>query len=320
MTIKQQAFGRWRHILAALNVPSGLLTRKPQPCPMCGGKDRFVFDDKYRNGDYFCRQCGAGTGFTLLHKLHGWDYRQIAQEVERVIGELPRTGYAVKPRKTMSWQEVAQIWHEAKSITIDDPVDTYLRRRGISMPSWPKDLRFVERLKHSPTQKTIPSMMALFRDQGGNLGTIHRTYLAQVTPHKMFLPTPVPVGGAIRLFGPEREMGIAEGIETALSAAMIFRMPVWATTSERLLRAWLPPQGVRTINVFGDHDKNHVGQSAAHDLAKRLILRHGYRVEVRIPDVKGWDWNDVLKNEIATERYPDLSQLRVHDRDQQPAS
>ena len=278
---------------------------------MCGGTDRFVFDDKHGHGDYFCRQCGPGSGFNLLCKINGWTFAHAAQEVDRVLeAGLPKDT-KVRTRPTLSWEEIAQIWRTAKPIQHGDPVDTYLRKRGIDFDLWPRSLRYVDRWRHTVSQKYLPCMMALYRDADGGVGTIHRTYLADVTPNKMFLPTRIPVGGAIRLSEPARVMGVAEGIETALSATLLFKMPVWATTSERLLREWRPPTGAQVITVFGDNDKNYVGQAAAYDLAKRLVLRKGYDVQVKIPEVDGWDWNDVLKNEIATERYG-MPELRLH--------
>ena len=44
------AKGRWREILPALSIPSQALNGKQQPCPMCGGTDRFSFTDRNRDG------------------------------------------------------------------------------------------------------------------------------------------------------------------------------------------------------------------------------------------------------------------------------
>ena len=61
------ATGQWPVILPALGIalqPNG----KPQPCPTCGGKDRFRFDNQDGRGTWFCNQCGAGDGLNLVEK------------------------------------------------------------------------------------------------------------------------------------------------------------------------------------------------------------------------------------------------------------
>ena len=316
---RSRAVGRWREILPALGIPPIFLNGRHQPCPLCGGKDRARFDDKDGQGTYICGQCGAGNGLWLLQKFHGWTFAQAAHEVDKVLGTLS----ARKPpkpynRALMTDEEVERLWKNTQPIRDGDPVANYLKSRGITdLRYWPVALRLMDRWKHRPSEKFLPCMFALLQAPDGSIGTIHRTYLANVEPNKMFLPRRVPIGGAIRLGEVySTTLGIAEGIETALSASMLFGMPVWATTSERLLREWQPPEGARRITVFGDNDENFVGQAAAYHLAHRLTLRQGYRVEVKLPDVKGWDWNDVLKNEIATERYtPDLPELWMQHHD-----
>jgi putative DNA primase/helicase len=295
MNTKERAFGRWRQILLALKVPGPLLKSKAQACPFCGGKDRFIYDDKHGHGNYFCRQCGAGDGFHLLQKLNDWDFIRACREVDGVLGELPVKKQTYN-RTLISWKEIMQLWQQAKPLQEGDPATSYLLRRGLNLASWPKALRYMAGWKHSPSQKYLPCMFALFSDPNGTDGTIHRTYLHHVTPNRMFLPTRVPLGGAIRLFAAEPTMGVAEGIETALSASLIFKMPVWAVTSERLLRQWEPPATAKHVTVFGDNDKNYVGHSAAYDLANRLVLRQKLDVRVEIPMTEGWDWNDVIKD------------------------
>jgi putative DNA primase/helicase len=124
---------------------------------------------------------------------------------------------------------------------------------------------------------------------------MHRTYLADVKPRKMFLPGGLPKGGAIRLSDLDLCLGIAEGIETALSASILFHLPVWATTSDWMLRNWQPPRGVKHITIFGDNDSSFAGQRAAYDLAFRLA--RGFNVTVEIPPTPDTDWNDALKEQ-----------------------
>src|SRR5438105_7392910 len=86
MNTVERARYRWREILPRLGVETRFLTNKHGPCPLCGGKDRFRFDDKDGEGSYICGQCGAGVGVILLRKLKGWDYRTACDEIDKTIG------------------------------------------------------------------------------------------------------------------------------------------------------------------------------------------------------------------------------------------
>ena len=65
--------------------------------------------------------------------------------------------------------------------------------------------------------------------------TLHRTFLrpdgsgkAEMRSPRKLMPGTVPEGSAIRLGPVGAVLGIAEGIETALAASMMFEMPVWS--------------------------------------------------------------------------------------------
>ncbi|MBB2965103.1 toprim domain-containing protein, partial [Methylobacterium sp. R2-1] len=100
---------------------------------------------------------------------------------------------------------------------------------------------------------------------------------------------------------PSERLGIAEGIETALAAARLFNMPVWAATNSTMLAKWQPPDCAREIVVFGDADPAFGGQAAAYALAHRLAVRDR-RVRVQLPPRIGSDWADVLSAERDTKR------------------
>jgi Zinc-binding domain of primase-helicase len=85
----EAAHGRWREILPVLGVPVAALNGKHQACPACGGKDRFRFDDRHGDGDYYCNQCGPGKGISLLMKVNGWSYADAAKRVDELIGKVP---------------------------------------------------------------------------------------------------------------------------------------------------------------------------------------------------------------------------------------
>lgn len=85
-TVKQ-ACGHWPRILPALGVK--VIKNRHQACPVCGGSDRFRFDDKEGRGTWFCNQCGAGDGLKLVEKVFGMNASEAAGKVNAVTGNLP---------------------------------------------------------------------------------------------------------------------------------------------------------------------------------------------------------------------------------------
>ena len=68
-------------------------------------------------------------------------------------------------------------------------------------------------------------------------------------------------------------MGVAEGIETALSCfvASGCRLPVWSCVCANELRNFIPPRGVTDVVIFADRDCSGTGYRAAIDLKERLL-------------------------------------------------
>ena len=92
---------------------------------------------------------------------------------------------------------------------------------------------------------------------------------------------------------PAAKMGIAEGIETALAASILFGMPVWAALNANRLAAWEPPAEAREVVIFADNDESFTGQLAAFDLEARIAAK--VRTTIETPVDTGSDWNDVLQ-------------------------
>lgn len=82
--LKRLAHGRWTSILLQLGVPPQLLNHRNQPCPRCGGRDRFQYTDRFGAGNYFCRGCGPGDGFKVLEHVHGWSFATAVKELRPV--------------------------------------------------------------------------------------------------------------------------------------------------------------------------------------------------------------------------------------------
>jgi len=105
------ATGHWPVILPALGIalqPNG----KPQPCPACGGKDRFRFDNQQGRGTWFCNQCGSGDGLNLVEKALAVTAKEAAVKVAGVLGE--QTGSAwPEYNLQQEQQDKAQARHQA---------------------------------------------------------------------------------------------------------------------------------------------------------------------------------------------------------------
>ena len=293
--------GKWPSILGALGVPEKVLSRRNVPCPMCGGRDRFRFTDVSGDGDWICSRCGHGTGFMLVQKLNGWSAKDALRAIEPLVGAAVTASR--RPDRSPEEQRAAMrsLWKSSQRLADGDFVSAYLRHRGIPVcPS--TGLRTAFKCYCADSDPRFrPAMLALVTDAKGAAVNLHRTYLtedgrkAPVEPVRRLMPGPMPAGVAVRLAEPGPVMGIAEGIETALSASRLFGLPVWAALTANRLAVWVPPPEAREVVVFGDNDASYTGQEAAFHLAKTLTTG-GLSVRVEVPSKVGTDWNDVLMN------------------------
>jgi putative DNA primase/helicase len=285
-------------ILPTLGIGESFLTGRHGPCPLCGGKDRWRWDNLEGRGTWICSKCGAGDGIALVMQKHGWDFRQAAKQIETIIGSAP----ANVPKPGLSDRDkrdaMNKLWRLSKAVDADDPVGRYLYRR-VGLTSFPSCLRTASKVRHQSDYSSFhPAMIAMVSGPNGAPSTLHRTYLtndgrkAPVIEPRLLMPGIIAKGAAIRL-GPIADvLGIAEGIETALSATALFGVPCWAAGTATLLAAWQPPLEARRIIIFGDNDANYAGQAAVYALARRLGSDERI-VEVQIPIDVDTDWNDV---------------------------
>src|SRR5205823_3312618 len=136
MNTVERARGRWREILPLLGIETRFLQNKHGPCPLCGGKDRFRFDDRDGSGSFYCNQCGPGTGLLLIRKLRGWDHATACREVDRIIGAEPvRPAAPVKANCRNSDKAASAIRRLLAGARHPEIVDRYLERRGLAVSS-----------------------------------------------------------------------------------------------------------------------------------------------------------------------------------------
>lgn len=315
----EEARGQWPYILEAAGIDPSFLTRKHGPCPICGGKDRFRFDNKENRGTYICNQCGAGNGFQLLKSFHGWSskeacefiHRQLHSGPEHIGSILKRTKIIQRyPKKQENLEykrkQLNDIWIQSQPITLGDSSDRYLKSRGIILQSWPSNLRTHPSLTYWHEDEVIgkfPAIIGMIQDQHSKKITVHRTYLcdsckADVPEPKKLMPPIVAgssLGGAIKLYPPTNDgtLAIAEGIETALAFYIATGFPVWATVSALGMERIILPAKVSNVIIAVDNDYSGTGQKAAAELASRL-LQEGRKVRCVMPPNVGNDFADLL--------------------------
>ncbi|MGO4337828.1 toprim domain-containing protein [Labrys sp. KB_33_2] len=296
--LKDRCLGRWAGILPALGVSPTYLRDKHGPCPICGGKDRWRWDNKGGTGSWICSHCGAGDGMSLLMRLNGWDFKEGARRVEEIVGGVPVQ--AARPERSDHDKREAmnRLWRSSGPIAVGDPVWRYLNRRT-GRSEFPDCLRTALRCRYNDEVPTFhPALIAMMRDAEGRPAILHRTYVtkdgqkAPVSDPRRIMQGTVPKGSAVRLAEYTDELGIAEGIETAFAATTLFGVPTWAALTAGFLSEWIPPAGLKRIVIFGDNDASFTGQAAAFALAKRL-RNAGLVVDVEIPKHIDTDWDDV---------------------------
>lgn len=155
MKANELAHGRWPDLLAHFcDLAPEQLSDKHQPCPLCGGKDRYRFDDQDGSGSWYCNQCGGrdgagggGTGMDLLMRITNWTYAEACKRIEQhlaVMPEPPIAGaesvwqysntfyvlrFAGKKIRPLSWDGEAWRWKAPP-----EPRPLYWARRDVNAP------------------------------------------------------------------------------------------------------------------------------------------------------------------------------------------
>ena len=181
--------------------------------------------------------------------------------------------------------------------------EIYLRTRCCVIPPSDADLRFCPRAYHWPTKTYHPAMVGLITDfvNASIKRSLHFTFLradgtdkAGIAPTKLLLHRHQKMGGVIRLWPDDaltHGLALAEGIESALSAAHVFT-PAWATIDAGNMASLSIIAGIESLTIFADHDA--AGLAAAHELAGRWQIA-GRKTCVLIPREPGADANDAVQ-------------------------
>ena len=300
------AHGRWPWILQALaGFKEDVLSGRRVACPLCGGDDRFKFDNKEGRGTYYCNQCGAGDGMHLLTKVKDWTFHEAANEIDKLHAAQPNRRATFGKAKDDSIEarrvKLNELWDLAKSPEV---VKKYLvQQRGFNLDDisqlpflW--DLRGVEKLPLFEGRSFVddlPAMIAMVRNPQGRAISLHRTWMtADNTARVKKLMPGIEnwLGGAIRLAPAGEHMVVGEGIETTLAGMQLLGLPGWAAISADGLKAIKFPKEVRELIILADNDASFTGQAAAFERA-RIAAKDGLSVTVQMAGKTGEDMYDV---------------------------
>lgn len=203
------------------------------------------------------------------------------------------------PAKTAAAQNdsmpfILSLWQQSRPAS-GTAVSAYLRGRGL-VGSIPETLRLLPACPHTPTGARYPTMLAAVSCYPSRkIIGIHRTFLKPDGTGKIDHPLAKMMlgnlkGGAVRLAPHGERIGLAEGIETALSVQQATGLPMWACLSTSGLQTVILPDDVREVIICADHDPP--GLKAAYAAAQR-IAELGKRVRIALPPKAGEDFNDV---------------------------
>jgi hypothetical protein len=266
---------------------------------------------------YHCFGCGAhGNVITWLTNARGLPFREAlthlggtsTQRLEKVTAPSPTRPPREVPNGDADARQrldrAARIWRDSGTV-LGSPAANYLNSRGIENVVTCSDLRFNADCPH-PTSTLdrpvrLPALVAAVRGADGRLAGVHRTYLrrdgsgkAQIDPQKASLG---PVrGAAVRLAPLEQvldagEVVLAEGIESAASAALLLDLPGWAALNATNLAGIVLPRAIQRVLLAADHDR--AGLDAARVAWSRLHSE-GRTVRIAVPTAEKMDFADVL--------------------------
>jgi hypothetical protein len=136
---------------------------------------------------------------------------------------------------------------------------------------------------------------------------IHRTALRVDGTCKADLPR---LGNAKKMLGPVKGaalkltgdadvidgLGIAEGIESALTVICADWRPVWACGSAGPIERFPILPGIQSLTIFADADR--AGMAAAAACQARWV-NAGLECRILAPPQAGADWNDMVRADAA---------------------
>ncbi len=295
MKTSDAAKGQWDLIYKSFGLQ--IIPNKHQVCPICDrkGSSGIRIHDKTGNGDYIC-VCSSGNGLSLLMEVTGLPFADIAKQVDEIIGNTPDRNN-LKPKLTGVQKKIAST---SKPIN-GTWSEYYLKERGIvnlptmsvhhcdSVPYFNGDGQKVGNYEAMVATVTDAQTLEILQQHITYLEGSKKIYrkVRNITDVDYKIPV-------VRLMDAEKTLGIAEGIETALSAHDKYDIPCWSTINSGFLKRFRAPNGVTKLFIFADNDKSLTGHAAAFECARANLSAKNDVTDVVVawPDELG-DFNDL---------------------------
>lgn len=286
--VAEPGTGKAPTIAEGIDLSSLKIGENRRPCPRCdrGPKDTALS----------IRLEPDGSMVWHCHRLCGFDGSSRAPgsiKPRRAAQQAPQ--HARRPPGLSDYAR--QLWQATKPVF--GACADYLAARVCVLPPADGHLRCLPMLRH-PGGHVGPALVALITDIATGMPlSLHRTWVrpdgtkADATPPRLLLKDHPIAGGVIRLWPDEtvtHGLGIAEGIETALSLAHGIT-PVWACIDAGHLAAFPVLGGISELVIAADNDP------AGRDAAERCARRWESCATVRViaADAAGCDLNDEVR-------------------------
>lgn len=275
--------------------------------------------------------CGSGSAIDYYMRRRGVDFPTAVRE----LANLPAAAAAAPQRPTTPARAAAErqvpdlvdaIMRQSGPIGDRTPAHLYLWSRGL--PTRQPGLLAHPSLYCHEIGKPLPALIAPITNSAGEVTAVQRIWLSDrlvIAADKAAIDSRAVLDvrkktlgsmgdGSVRLVPAARRMGLAEGPETAVAAAALYRVPVWATCGlsrlgypahwsipkddgerhwieERPPTIWIPPE-VEELWLFGDNGT--IGHVVA-DFAAAWWTRQGLPCGAIYPDALYDDFNTMLR-------------------------
>jgi hypothetical protein len=222
---------------------------------------------------------------------------------------------AKEARRVQQLTLVRDAWEEAAPVSERDPVDRYLRSRGIAYGAHNTTLRWVHdggsiRCGLDPKHPSEPAMFCMIVDPaspnlskatGMSILSLNRDGTPAVTPDGKKFRSIVGnyAGMAVPLGTPSSTVVVGEGVETVLAAMTLLEQPFGlATLSASNMPSIRLPEFVSSVLIAQDFDD--AGAAAAEQLREELFVVGTLAVVHLWAGKPGWDASDELLRRMGT--------------------